>query len=129
MLGWAAVRWSVASALGVLRRLAGLLEAVLLALRLPRVAGEEAALLQLGAEFLVQVDQGTRDAVPQGAGLAGDAATGERGDRVVALEGVGDPQRLGDEPAVGRVGEVVLQRPAVQPEGAGARQEPDPGDG
>src|SRR4029450_4183121 len=88
---------AAASALGVLGSLAGLLEPVLLALALAGVAGEEAALLQLGPQLDVEVDQGPGDGVAQGAGLAGDPAAVEVGEHVVALEGVGDPKRLGDE--------------------------------
>src|SRR6266540_512682 len=109
----------VGSALGVLRSLAGLLEAVLLALDHAGVAGEETALLQLGPQLDVELDQGPGDAVAQRAGLPGDTAAVEAGDDVVALQRVGDPQRLGDDAAVGRVGEVVLERATVQLERAG----------
>src|SRR4029453_7342054 len=117
------------SALGVLGRLAGLLEPVLLALDLAGVAGEEATLLQLGPQLLVEVDQGPGDGVAQGAGLAGDPAAVAVGEHVVALEGVGDPRRLGDEPAVGRVGEVVLEGAAVELERARALDQPYPDHG
>ena len=84
------------SALGVLRSLAGLLEAVLLRLLLARVAGEEAGLLERGPQLGVELDEGTGDAEAQRAGLAGDAATVERGVDVVGLGGLGEPQRLGE---------------------------------
>src|SRR5829696_3015823 len=117
------------SALAVLGSLAGLLEAVLLALDLAGVAGEEATLLQLRPQLDVEVDQGPGDGVAQGAGLAGDPAAVEVGEHVVALEGVGDPQRLGDEPAVGRVGEVVLEGAAIELERARPLDEPYPDHG
>src|SRR5215212_10434053 len=120
---------AAASALGVLGGLAGLLEPVLLALDLAGVAGEEATLLQLGPQLDVEVDQGPGDGVAQGAGLAGDPAAVEVGEHVVALEGVADPQRLGDEPAVGRVGEVVLERAAVELERACPLDQPYPANG
>ena len=75
------------SALGVLRGLAGLLEAVLLALLLARVAREEAGLLELGAQLGVELDERPGDAEAQGAGLARDAAAVERGVDVVDLGG------------------------------------------
>ena len=50
------------SALGVLRRLAGLLEAVLLALLDPRVTGEEAGLLQGRTVVGLDLDEGAGDA-------------------------------------------------------------------
>ena len=62
------------SALAVLGRLAGLLEAVLLALDDPRVAGEEAGLLQRRAVLGVGLDQRPGDGQAQRAGLAGRAA-------------------------------------------------------
>src|SRR5215218_2143709 len=117
------------SALAVLGSLAGLLEAVLLALDLAGVAGEEATLLQLRPQLDVEVDQGPGDGVAQGAGLAGDPAAVEVGEHVVALEGVGDPQRLGDEPAVGRVGEVVLEGASVELERARPLDQPHPDHG
>src|SRR5436305_5959613 len=63
------------SALGELRPLARLLQAGLLALLHSRVAREEAAALELAAQVGVGLEQGTRDAVPQGPGLSRDAAT------------------------------------------------------
>src|SRR6266508_3423500 len=116
-------------ALGVLGRLAGLLQPVLLALHLAGVAGQEAPLLQLRPQLLVEVDQGAGDAVAQRAGLPGDPAAVEVGHDVVALERVGDPQRLGHQPAVGRVGELVLERAVIQLERAGPLEQPYPDDG
>ena len=77
--------WPARLSLGVLRRLAGLLEAVLLAFLLPRVAGEEAGLLEVGAQLGVELDERTGDAVAQGAGLARGPAAVERGVDVVDL--------------------------------------------
>src|ERR1700741_3824628 len=67
------------SALAVLRRLAGLLEAVLLALDGPRVAGQEAGLLQRGPVLRLHQDQRPGDGQAQRAGLTGRAATIEVG--------------------------------------------------
>src|SRR5829696_9604012 len=55
--------------LGVLRRLAGLLQAVLLALLLPGVPGEEAGPLEGDAQLRVEGHEGPGDAEAQGAGL------------------------------------------------------------
>src|SRR5262245_55920750 len=71
--------------LGVLRRLAGLLEAVLLRLLLARVAREEAGLLDLRARLRVELGERTGDAEAQGAGLTRDAAAGARRGDVVDL--------------------------------------------
>ena len=84
--------------LGVLRRLAGLLEAVLAALLLARVAREQPGLLQRGPRVGVERDQRTGDAEPDRAGLAADAAAVERRVDVVDLFGLREPQRLlGDD--------------------------------
>src|SRR5215469_12494099 len=64
-------------ALGVLRCLAGLLEAVLLPLLDPRVSGEEPCLLQRRAVLRVHEDQRAGHAEPQRAGLPGHAAAGD----------------------------------------------------
>src|SRR5688572_5183913 len=83
------------SALRELLRLAGLDEAVLLALLLPRVAGEEACLLEDDA--LLRVDLGERagDRHAQRAGLAGHATAVDRRLDVVRLGDLGDAKRLG----------------------------------
>src|SRR5690606_11617587 len=73
------------SALGVLRRLAGLLEACLLALDDARVATEEAGLLEGRAVvLLVDLVQRAGDAEAHGPGLAGRAAAVEAHDHVEA---------------------------------------------
>src|SRR5919198_2721078 len=85
------------SALRVLRSLAGLLEAVLLALLDPGVPGEEAGLLQGGTVVRVAGDQRAGDAEAEGAGLAGDAAAAQVRDHVELLGLLGGHQRLADE--------------------------------
>src|SRR5688500_19937980 len=54
----------------------------LLALLHTRVAREEAAALELGAQVRIGVDQGARDAVPESAGLGRDAAAVHARDHV-----------------------------------------------
>ena len=110
-----------ASALAVLGRLAGLLEAVLLALDDPGVAGEEAGLLQRRAVLGVGLDQRAGDRQPQRAGLARRAAAVQVGEDVEALGLLHRDQRLADQLLVELVGEVLLERLAVEPERAGAR--------
>src|SRR5262249_9748530 len=71
------------SALRVLGRLTGLLEAVLLTLLHPRIASEEACLLEGWAILRLQIDEGPRDGQAERAGLARDATAPEARDHVV----------------------------------------------
>src|SRR6478735_3285752 len=95
------------SALRVLRSLAGLLQAVLLALDGAGVTGEEAGALESRAILGGDLDQGAGDGQTQCACLAGRAATvQERGD----VEGLGPldgDQRSLDQLLVHLVREVV----------------------
>ena len=117
-------------ALGVLRRLAGSLEPVLLAFLHPRIAGQEAGLAERQAMPLgVELEEGPGDAVADRAGLAGDAAALDLDHHVEAALGPGDPERHADVGLVDRVPEVLLERTAVDHDLALARQEPDAGDG
>src|SRR5689334_2680919 len=113
-------------ALRELRALAGLLQTRLLALDLAVVAGQEPLALQLGAQVLVDADQRTRDAVPQRAGLAGDAAAVDPGAHVVGRVGAGQLQGRRRDRAQRLAGEVLLDRLAVDRDGAGAGNEHDP---
>src|SRR3954467_4197566 len=96
------------SALGVLRSLAGLLQAVLLPLLDPRVTGEEAGLLQRRPVLRVELDQRTGDRQAQRTGLTGGAAALEVGAHVEHLGLLHRDQRLTDELLVHLVGEVLL---------------------
>src|SRR5690606_24161921 len=118
----AASTWLVRrrSALRVLGRLAGLLEAVLLGLLLAGVAGEEAGLLEGGPQLGVELGEGPSDAEAQRTGLTGGAAAVDRGVDVVDAGRLGDPQRLGEDHLVGLRREVVLEGPLVDGDGAGA---------
>src|SRR6201999_2054831 len=83
------------SALAVLRRLTGLLQAVLLALGGTRVTRQEAGLLQRGPVLGLDQDQCPRDRQAQRAGLAGGAAAVQVGEDVEALGPIdGDQRRL-----------------------------------
>src|SRR5690606_22411538 len=74
------------SALRVLRRLARLLQTVLLALGGTRVARQEAGTLERGAVLRGDLDEGTRDGQTQGACLARGATADQAG---VDVEGLG----------------------------------------
>src|SRR5664279_4690174 len=117
------------SALGVLGRLARLLQSVLLALGGPRIAGQEPILLQHGPVGIVKFDQGAGDREPQRAGLTGHAATLEAGVHVVDLRLFQHDQGFLDQLLVHLVREVAVQRPPVQGEDTGARHHPHPDDG
>src|SRR5690349_9758680 len=115
--------------LGVLRCLPGLLQTVLLALLDPGVPGQEAGLLQ--RRPVLRVDQGQRPghAEAQRAGLPGDTAAGDQGHHVeLALRAEGH-ERLVDQLLVHLVGEVHVERTAVDQPLARARHDADPGDG
>src|SRR3984957_14953458 len=81
------------SALRVLRRLARLLQAVLLALDRARVAGQEAGLLQRGPVLRLHQDQRPGDSQTQGAGLARRPAAVEVGKDIDAVHPVHGHQR------------------------------------
>src|SRR5258706_8445101 len=116
-------------ALGVLRSLAGLLQAVLLALLLAGVAGEEPGPLERDAQLAVELGQRTGDAEAQRAGLPADAAAVDRRVDVVALVGGRQTQRLGDDHPGRLRREVPRDRAPVDDDRAGARAQPDAGGG
>src|SRR5579864_818690 len=112
------------SALRVLGRLTRFLEPVLATLLHARIARQEAPLLEVAAKRRVCFDQRARDAVPDGAGLAADPAAVDRGDDVVPVDGVGQPQRLRHDHLQRRPREVVLERATVQCEATRSRDDP-----
>src|SRR5688500_14232903 len=96
-------------ALGVLRRLASSLEAELLALLGPRVAGQEARRTQRGARIGMRADERSGDPVADGSGLPGDATAGdEHAGRVAAL-GLGHAEGK-EQGSLGRGTAEVLAR-------------------
>src|SRR6266568_4577231 len=115
--------------LGVLRRLPGLLEPVLLPLLDPGVPGQEAGLLQRRAVLRVHQGQRPGHAEAQRARLPGDAATGDPGHHVELALRAERHERLVDQLLVHLVGEVHVERPAVDEPLARARKDADPGDG
>src|SRR5437588_899967 len=116
-------------ALGVLRGLAGLLQAVLLALLLTGVAREKAGPLERDPDFGVEVDKGAGDTETESARLARHAAAEDGGVDVVHLVGAGGGQRLAQHHAVGLGGEVVLDGTAVDDDLAGAGPDANTGHG
>src|SRR5215218_1736560 len=118
------------SALAVLRRLAGLLETGLLTLGRASVAGQQTGLLERRTVG-VEVDrvEATRHTEAEGAGLAGDATAVDARDDVEPVVQPEGRERLVDDLLVELVREVRLQRAAVDPPDAGARDDPDAGDG
>src|SRR5690606_24971313 len=115
-----------ASALAVLRRLAGLLEAVLLPLLGPRVTGQEADLLQRRTVIGVDLHQRAGDRQAQRARLAADAAAAEVAEDVEAVGLLDGLQRLADQLLVHLVREVLLERAAVELELAAAGNQTHP---
>src|SRR6478736_8397406 len=112
------------SALAELRRLARLLETGLLALDDAGVTREQPGLLERRAVGLdVDGVQAAGHAEAQGAGLTGDAATVDAGDDVEAALELEVRERLVHDLLVQLVGEVGVQRPAVDRPLAGARDD------
>src|SRR5215213_3982622 len=108
-----------------LEALARALLAVLLAFLGAGVAGDEAGVLERGAEVGVELHQRARDAVAHGAGLAGRAAARDVDDDVELAGGVGERQRLADDHAERLVGEVLVEGLAVDLDLARARPKVD----
>src|SRR6202035_1072177 len=102
------------SALAVLRRLARLLQPVLLALDGTRIPGEEPGLLQGGPVVRRGQDQRPGDAQAQRTGLARRPAAVEQREDVEGFHPVDGDQRGLDELLVHLVREVLLQAAAVE---------------
>src|SRR2546421_5675965 len=77
--------------LGVLRRFAGLLQAVLLAFLLPGVAGQQPGLLHLGPQVGVERHEGPGDTQAHGPCLPAHTAAGEGAVDVVDLGRLREP--------------------------------------
>ena len=118
------------SALRELRGLAGLLETGLLALHDAGVAGQQTGLLQSRAVGLfVDLVERAGHAEAQGAGLTSGAATVDARDHVEAALELQLGERLVGDLLVQLVREVVVERAAVDPPLAGARDDAHAGDG
>src|SRR5829696_2541707 len=115
-------------ALRELRLLAGLLQPGLAALLDPRVAGQHAPALELGAKRGIDVDEGLGDSVADSGRLTGDAASVDAdADVDVALVAALDERLLGDRLQVGPR-EVLLERPLVDLDAAVAGTQDHAGD-
>src|SRR3954454_24430240 len=96
---------------------------VLLAFLDPRVAGQEARLLQPLPQFDVELDQRPGDAQAQRPGLAGDAAAGDGRQHVELIRGFRPRYRLLDLRAQRLGGECLLDRFAVDDDAPGSGAE------
>src|ERR1044072_5440952 len=114
-------------ALRELERTTGLRLAVLLALDHAGVAGQEAALLEHGAQLRLEIGERLGDAVTNGTGLAGQTAAGDGADHVVLTGTRGHRERLLDHHAQHGTGEIDLDLTRVDGDLVGARLDPDAG--
>src|SRR5690606_9621014 len=102
-----------ALALGVLRRLAGTLEAWLLALLGARVARQEPSSLQRGAHVAVYLAQGPRNAQTHSRRLAALTTTVNLHADVVGCSRAGQGQRLAQNHLVQGAAEIFFHRLVV----------------
>ena len=93
------------------------------------IAGQEAFLLQGGAQFGLVIGQRLGEAVAHRAGLAGKAAAGHRHRQVVLGEAVDDDERLAQDHAQHGPREIDVERLAVDGRLAPAGLDPDARDG
>src|SRR3546814_2268718 len=120
---------AVRSALGELEALARLGAAVLLSLHHAGIAGQYASALQHRAQARLVERQRLGDAVAHRSRLTGEAAALHRADDVELIAAGGDQERLGEDHAQHRPGEVDRLVLAVHGDLAGARLDPDAGHG
>src|ERR1700730_17100041 len=99
--------------------------AVFLALDHARVAGDEAAALENGAQLGFVADQRLGYAVAHRAGLTRKSAARHRADYVILSLAVGGDQRLLDQHAQHRPGKIDFHRAFVDEDLAGAHLDPD----
>src|SRR5258708_1398820 len=111
-----------------LGRLAGAVQAGLLALLRARIAGEKARLAQDRPVLGVDFEQRSRDRMTDRAELARFPAPGDLDHRVEPAGGVRDPEWLERRLGVAVAAQVILQPPPVCDDRAPARDQPDPGD-
>src|ERR1700730_3258943 len=114
--------------LGVLRTLAGLVTAVLLALDLAWIARQHPALSQCRAQGLRSGHQRARDPMAYGFGLRRDPATAHAHDYVVVALGLGEFEGIEDFHARGISRKIDLERTLVDADGHGTGKEPHPRD-
>src|ERR1700730_4393316 len=114
--------------LGVLRTLAGLVTAVLLALDLAWIARQHPALSQGRAQGLRSGHQRARDPMADGLRLRRDPAAAHAHDYVVVALGLGQFKGLEDFHARGVTRKIDLERTLVNADGPGAGKKPHPRD-
>src|SRR5680860_281416 len=119
---------SAPSALAELRALASLLQTGLAPLLGARVAGQEAAPLELAAQLGVDLGQRPGDAVADSAGLAADAAAVDPDPHVDAVLVAGDHEWLDSRRLVQGAGEELLDRATVDDDLATAGKQGHAGD-
>src|SRR5688572_20895969 len=112
--------------LGVLRRLTGLLQPVLLTLGGPGVPGQEPRLLDLWPQVGVEGHERPGDSEPHGPRLPADPSARQRAIHVVDLGRLREAQRLGHDLAVRSVRKEVFERPLVAHDHPGPGAEPHP---
>src|SRR5580704_320526 len=117
------------SALGELEAAARPGATIFLALDDAAVARQEAALLHSAAQIRLVLGERLGDAVAHRAGLARQPAARDGGDHVELLAALRDVERLLDDHLLGRAREIDLLVAAVDGDLAGARLDPDAGDG
>src|SRR5205085_279323 len=110
--------------LRVLRTLAGLVAAVLLAFDDARVARKEACTLERRPKLRLRIDERTADAVANRAGLRGDAAAVDGDANVVSRRPADQLERLRDDHAKRRPRQVLFDLTAVDRNAAGAGPDP-----
>src|SRR5262249_62369626 len=97
---------------------------VLLALAPPRIAREQAGLLERQAELLVAARQRARQSVTHRAGLPRRASAADRHKDVELPDRARHLEGLRDDHAQGLAREVILERPPVHDDPTGARPDP-----
>src|SRR4051794_37894607 len=116
------------SALRELEAATGLRTAILLTLDDAGVTGQEAGCLQRRTQARLVVGQGLGDAVTDRTGLTGQTAAGDRRHHIVLVDAGGDLERLVQQHAQDRTGEIDADVAAVDGDLAGTGLDPDAGD-
>ena len=118
---------SVLLSLGELGCTASALETVLLSLGHSRVSGQEACLLERGAELRIILKERSGDTVTDSAGLAGDTAAVDAADDVELFTRAGEFERLADNELESLKSEIIVYISVVDDDFAGAGVKTDSG--
>ncbi len=107
--------------LGELRSTPCSLEAVLFTLFHARIAGEETCFFERSTEILgIILQERSRNAVTDCAGLAGNAAAGYAADNIKLFAGLGENQGLANDELQGFKAEIIIDIAVVDGDFAGA---------